>query len=176
MKDIIRVQDKFYILVTSALGDDRTRVLKHGETFAVFDRYGDIWPLARGDNGVYHEGTRVLSRLGLSLNDTRPMLLSSEVVESNDVLMVHLSNPDLFLPQAGEPARLLPRGSVHILRSKLLWNGVLYERLRVANHDLAPVEIELEPRPWRSPQPKSWRAWPNPRAVTFLRPRLGRNA
>jgi glycogen debranching enzyme len=144
VNDIIRVQDKFYILVTSALGDDRTRVLKHGETFAVFDRYGDIWPLARSDNGVYHEGTRVLSRLGLSLNDTRPMLLSSEVVESNDVLVVHLSNPDLFLPQAGGPPRLLPRGSVHILRSKLLWNGVLYERLRVVNHDLVPVDIDLE--------------------------------
>jgi len=144
VKDVIRVQDKYYILVTSALGEDRTRVLKHGETFAVFDRYGDIWPLARGDHGVYHEGTRVLSRLGLSLNDTRPMLLSSEVVESNDVLVVHLSNPDLFLPREGEPARFLPRGSIHVLRSKLLWNGVLYERLRVVNHDLAPVEIEIE--------------------------------
>ena len=44
MEDVIQFKDQFYILATSSLMDDRTRVLKHGETFAVFDRYGDIQP------------------------------------------------------------------------------------------------------------------------------------
>src|SRR2546426_7513848 len=42
--DIIRLQDQFYILATSSRIDDRTRVLKHGDTFAVFDRFGDMRP------------------------------------------------------------------------------------------------------------------------------------
>ena len=58
MDDILRVEDRHYILSTSSLADDRTRVLKHGETFAVFDRRGDIELLGQGVPGIYHEETR----------------------------------------------------------------------------------------------------------------------
>jgi hypothetical protein len=58
VKDVIRIRDEFYILAASSLADDRTRVLKQGETFAVFDRYGDIQPTGLGEQGLYHEGTR----------------------------------------------------------------------------------------------------------------------
>jgi hypothetical protein len=67
LDDIIQVKDQFYILATSSLADDRTRVLKQGDTFAVFDRHGDIRPVGLGVQGVYHEGTRYLSRLELRL-------------------------------------------------------------------------------------------------------------
>jgi PAS domain S-box-containing protein len=40
--NIIRIKGKYYVLASSALADDRTRVLKHGDTFAVFNRDGDI--------------------------------------------------------------------------------------------------------------------------------------
>ena len=65
MTDVIRVDDRYYILATSSAADDRTRVLKHGETFAVFDRYGDVRPFGMGEQGLYHEGTRMLSSLAL---------------------------------------------------------------------------------------------------------------
>jgi hypothetical protein len=35
--DIICFQDKFYVLASSSLADNRTRVLKYGETFEVFN-------------------------------------------------------------------------------------------------------------------------------------------
>ena len=79
MREIIRVKDQYYILATSSLADDRTRVLKQGETFAVFDRYGDIHPLGLGEQGIYHQGMRHLSRLALRLQGSRPLLLSSTV-------------------------------------------------------------------------------------------------
>src|SRR5882757_3818860 len=41
-QEVIRVGDHFYVLALSSRADDRTRVLKHGDTFAVLDRYGDI--------------------------------------------------------------------------------------------------------------------------------------
>ena len=43
--------------------DDRTRVLKHSDTFAVFDRFGEIDAFNRSQFGVFHEDTRFLSRL-----------------------------------------------------------------------------------------------------------------
>ena len=43
--EVVSIDDQFYILATSSRADDRTRVLKHGDTFAVFDRFGDIQPV-----------------------------------------------------------------------------------------------------------------------------------
>ena len=142
MEEIISVNDQFYILASSSMADDRTRVLKHGETFGVYDRYGDIQPVGRGTQGVFHQGTRFLSRQELFLNNDRPMLLSSTVKEDNALLAVDLTNPDLY--RDGRIA--IPRGSVHVFRSRFLWNGVSYERFRLSNYSLAPVKMTLSIR------------------------------
>ena len=39
----------------SSRADERTRVLKHGDTFGVFDRYGDVHPIGLGEQGLFHE-------------------------------------------------------------------------------------------------------------------------
>ena len=65
MSENVPVTDEFYILAGSAHADDRTLVLKHGETFGLFDHYGDIHPHGLGEQGVYHEGTRFLSKFNL---------------------------------------------------------------------------------------------------------------
>src|SRR5260370_16856036 len=89
-------ESPFYIQAASAPADQTTFVLKHGETFAVFDRYGDIDPEGLGEKGIYHEGTRYLSFLLVTLGDVRPLYLSSNVKEDNDLLTVDLTNPDLY--------------------------------------------------------------------------------
>jgi glycogen debranching enzyme len=139
LDDIIKVEDQFYILATTAAAEDRVRVLKHGETFAVFDRYGDIRPVGLGEEGVYHEGTRFLSRLELRLGNTRPLLLSSTVRDDNTLLAVDLTNPDV---KVGEEV-VVPRGTLHIFRSKFLWQAVCYERFKIMNHGLTPVKLSL---------------------------------
>ncbi len=132
-------EDRFYIPATSTTTDDRARVLKHGETFAVFDRYGDIQPVGNGSQGLYHEGTRFLSRLELRLDDARPMLLSSTVEENNALLAVDLTNPDIYL----NGHIVIPRGSLHLFRSIFLWQGTCYERLQVTNYGLTPIDVTL---------------------------------
>src|SRR5438105_8124215 len=94
--EIIRVNDAYYILATSTRVDDRRRVLKHGDTFAVFDRYGDIENVGPPEFGIYHHDTRFLSRLGLRLGTYRPLLLTSPVRKANP-----------FLPSAS-PIRTFP--------------------------------------------------------------------
>jgi glycogen debranching enzyme len=138
--EVLTFQEQFYIQATSSRTDDRTRVLKHGETFAVFDRFGDVQPVGLGEQGIYHEGTRFLSRLELRLGGRRPLLLSSTVKKENDLVTVDLTNPDLK-NEAGHIT--LPRGVVHVFRSKFLWKGACYERLRVSNFGGAPIETDL---------------------------------
>ncbi|MFQ5903527.1 MAG: glycogen debranching N-terminal domain-containing protein, partial [Candidatus Binatia bacterium] len=139
MDDFILVKDEFYIRATSAMADDRTRVLKHGETFAVFDRYGDIQPLGMGEQGIYREGTRFLSRLLLSLSNTRPLLLSSTVKEDNAVLAVDLTNPDIYV----DGRVMIPHGTIHISRMKFLWQEACYEQFRILNYGLSPIRVSL---------------------------------
>ena len=139
MEDVIRVQDHYYILATASRTDERTRVLKDGETFAVCDPHGDILPFGMGEQGLYHEGTRYLSRLELRLGQVRPLLLSSTVRENNDLFPVDLTNPDLEL----EDGVMLPRGLLHVFRSKLLWEGRCFEHLRLSNHGLQPIRVTL---------------------------------
>ena len=86
----------YHVLAASSLADERTRVLKHGDTFAVFDHYGDIKAGGLGEEGLYHEGARYLSCLLLELEGSRPFFLSSTVRDENDQLAVTLTNPDLL--------------------------------------------------------------------------------
>src|SRR5438874_12297763 len=88
-------KDPYYIQAASPLADERSRVLKHGDTFAVFDHYGDIKRSGLGEEGLYQDGTRFLSCLLLKLGKNRPLFLSSTAKEDNDVLTVDLTNPDV---------------------------------------------------------------------------------
>jgi glycogen debranching enzyme len=128
-----------HVLATSALADERTRVLKHGDTFAVFDHYGDIKPGGLGEEGLYHEGTRYLSCLVLELEGARPVFLSSTARDENDQLVVALTNPDLLRDGAAR----VPLGTLHIALKKFLWRGVCYQQLRVRNYGLESVEAGL---------------------------------
>ncbi|HXU62339.1 MAG TPA: amylo-alpha-1,6-glucosidase [Polyangia bacterium] len=138
--ELLEHHDTFYIQATSSRTDDRTRVLKQGDTFAVFDRFGDVQPVGLGEQGLYHDGTRFLSRLELRLGGRRPLLLSSTVRKENDLLAVDLSNPDL---NGRDGSLVLARGEVHLFRSKFIWNNVCYERLRVSSFSRDPIAIDL---------------------------------
>src|ERR1039457_5646052 len=122
--------DAHHILVDSSLTGEPIRVLKHGDTFALFDQYGDIRPGKSGEQGLYHDGTRFLSRLMLQLEGARPFFLSSTIGDDNDQLTVALTNPDL----CREDRVYLPLGSLHLGLKKFLWGAVCHQELRVENH------------------------------------------
>ncbi len=95
MEDVIQVQDQFYILATASKATERTAVLQHDDTFAVFDLCGDIGAFGPSEQGLYHEGTRYLSRFRLRLNGQRPLLLSARVKDDNELFGADLTNPDM---------------------------------------------------------------------------------
>lgn len=138
-EEAIRVRDEYYILATSARIDDRRRVLKHGDTFAVFDRFGDLDPFGAAARGIYHQDTRFLSRFALRLDGQRPLLLDSSIKEDNILFTVDLTNPDV---RRGDEV-LIPRGALHVQRSKVIWQSTCFERLVAHNYTQAPVEVSF---------------------------------
>jgi glycogen debranching enzyme len=130
--------DEFHIHTTPAPADDRIRVLKQGDTFAVYNRFGDIVP-NYGELGIYHQDTRFLSKLVLRLEKERPLLLSSTIKDDNAILAVDLMNPDVW--HGGEV--VIPHGTVHIFRSIMLWQATCHERVGVHNYGPSAVDISL---------------------------------
>ena len=130
--------DTFYIRTPSSLADDRNLVLKEGDTFVVVDRYGDIRPVGMGEEGLYHRGTRFLAELSLRVGDRRALLLSSAVKSDNAQIAVDLTNPDMDVNGG-----LLARGTLHVSRTIVLWDGVLHERLLVRNYGSVPIAMPL---------------------------------
>jgi len=131
---------QYYIVSPEIPNPERTLVLKQDDTFGLFNEFGDIDTEARQDEGLYHEGTRFLSRLGLTLAGGRPLLLSATVGRNNLLFSADLTNPDIYL----DGHVVLPRGTLHIFRRKLIWRGVCYERLHVRNFSRERIEIALE--------------------------------
>jgi glycogen debranching enzyme len=140
MEDVIRVQDQFYILATASKAAERTVVLKHGDTFAVFDYSGDISAFGAREQGLYHEGTRYLSRFRLQLNGYRPLLLSGRVKDDNELFGADLTNPDIPL---GDTDTVLARDLVHVFRARFLCDGTWHERIRLCNYSRSSVHVSL---------------------------------
>jgi glycogen debranching enzyme len=138
--DESQTSEAAHILAGPGLANGRVRVLKHGDTFAVFDEYGDIRSSQNGESGLYHGATRFLSRFQLELEGNRPFLLSSTVRDDNDQLVVALTNPDL----CRDGHVYAPLGSLHLLWRKLLWKGALYQEMRVENHGVADVDLAIQ--------------------------------
>src|SRR4026208_2345908 len=85
----------FYIAAPAPLVDEPPRTLKHGDTFALFDHYGDLASRRGNTLGLYHKDTRHRSRPTLPVERRSPLLLSSTVRTNNAVLDVDLTNPDI---------------------------------------------------------------------------------
>jgi glycogen debranching enzyme len=130
---------QFSIAASATFQERRTRTLKHGDTFAVFDHRGDIGIESGSTEGLYHRDTRILSRLALLLEEARPLLLSSMIQDDNTMFSADLSNPDLLI---GDQIAFR-REQIHLHRLKFLWNGACYERMLVRNFGDRPLRVRV---------------------------------
>jgi glycogen debranching enzyme len=127
----------YYIATSESPTDDRARVLKYGRTFFVFDRFGDVQTTGMGEQGLFLEDTRHLSGLMMLLWGTRPLLLSSRVETSNFLFTGDLANLDV----SRDNEVVVPRGTLHVLRSRFLWKNCCYEEIVFMNHGLADLLV-----------------------------------
>ncbi len=131
---------RFQVVAASGMTPLETFVLKHDDTFAVLDRLGDISPEGRSEQGLYHGGTKFLSRLRLRLHGQRPLLLSSAMLQSDLQQKVDLTNADIQ-----DPSRtiVIPYGSLHLERAKFCTRGGYFERIEVSNYGTGQVQVDL---------------------------------
>jgi len=122
----------YYIATSQSPSDDRARVLKYGRTFFVFDRLGDVQTTGMGEQGLFFEDTRHLSQFMMLLWENRPLLLSSTVETNNFRFAGDLANLDVY---RGNEV-VVPRGTLHVLRSRFLWKNSCYEEISFFNHGL----------------------------------------
>jgi len=142
MTDPQGTEDPFAILSDVERSAAPVRVLKDDDSFAVFDLQGDIVAGSSSQHGLYHRGTRFVSDLTLLLATSPPLLLSSTISQDNVVFTADLTNSDIR-----QGSRLvLPRGSVHLYRARVLDGPTLVESLRITNHSLRTLEVPLT---WR---------------------------
>lgn len=122
-----KVKDQFHTSEETVNSDNQVNMLNHSNTFALFDRSGNIIPEGRMVQGIYHEGTRFLNKLILTIDGQRPLLLSSKVKEDNDILSVDLTNP--VLKKCGMESNI-----IHILRHQFIRESGYYEEIICNNY------------------------------------------
>ncbi|MBB4569391.1 amylo-alpha-1,6-glucosidase [Rhizobium leucaenae] len=132
---------QFFVPATASLHERQPLTLKHGDTFAVFDRNGEILSGPDSPEGIFHRDTRYLSHLHMTINGQKPMLLSSTLRDDNATLTCDLTNPDLF-DRTGK--LILGHDHIHLRRTRFLWNGRFHERLTVRNFDEGPQHVRIE--------------------------------
>ncbi len=140
MPEISRIKDEYYIVATSSIIDPYRLILKDGDLFGVFDRFGDILPVGKNEQGLYYNDTRFLSYYELKINNIRPLFLSSNIDENNILLTVDLTNPDIY----SRNKLLIKRNTVHIMRSRLLLEQTCLEYIRIKNFGENTIELDLQ--------------------------------
>ena len=115
------------------------RTLKHDDCFAVLDSFGDVGASSGGPDGIFYCDTRHLGQLELKINGMQPLLLGSNVRDDNSMLTVDLTNPDFYF----DDRLVLPKDTLHIVRTLFLWRGTAYQRLRIRNHGDRAAHLNL---------------------------------
>jgi len=121
---------------SDAEGMERLMALKDADTFAVADGWGDM---KGGADGLFHQDTRILSRLVLTVGLARPSRLNSGVSQDNVYFTCHSTNRPLP-PMGGRSA---PAGVLHIERRRFIWDRRMFERVRIVNHGVEDVLLPL---------------------------------
>src|SRR5579859_1281501 len=107
--------------------------------FAVFDRLGDIRNQGLGEQGIFYNGTRYLSEMQVRLWKERPLLLSSMIEPNNFLFTADLANLDVS--RGGSV--VIHRGTLHLLRSRFLWQSSCYEELKFVNYGMDTLFVPL---------------------------------
>ena len=128
-----------FAVATGERSPEVLRVLKEGDSFAVFDQRGDVVPDVAAEAGFYHAGTRFISRWELLLYGRRPLRLSSTISDDNAGFVADLTNGDLH--DGG--AIIIGHGQIHIARARTVQGSHFCERVRITNYGPDAVDAPV---------------------------------
>ena len=111
-------------------------VLKQGDTFLVADPTGDI---AGGDDGLFHNDTRILSLFRLKLAGRAPWVLGAAVSRDNVFFTATLTNFPLPRWAAPPPRKASSISSASVCSGRIASTSVLHFK----NFSTAPAKIPV---------------------------------
>ncbi|WP_053372638.1 amylo-alpha-1,6-glucosidase [Paenibacillus sp. FJAT-27812] len=114
------------------------RVIKENDLFLMTDRNGDIPEGDISGKGLYTKDTRFLSRMEIRINGQKPILLSS-AADDNYISTIRLTNP--HMEENGE--LILWRESVEIERTRFIYEGALYESIKLTSYYPKPIQFDF---------------------------------
>jgi glycogen debranching enzyme len=132
--------DQFAVVATSSLTEEKTFILKHDNTFGIFNKYGDIVQNKKSAQGIFHGGTRYLSEYQMRIEGSLPLFLSSHLRERNEMFLADLTNPDIVYDNKVK----LEKDLIHIMRKKVVWQSGYYEQIHFHNFGLEEVDFNIE--------------------------------
>src|SRR6476646_8444 len=101
--DAILVEGEYYIRASAQNVVHQRVSIKHGDSFVLTDRRGDLPIGPKLETGFYVGGTRHLSALELSIENERPVLLSSSLADDDVHLVAVQTNADMKVPEGRLP-------------------------------------------------------------------------
>ncbi|WP_139991895.1 amylo-alpha-1,6-glucosidase [Paenibacillus paridis] len=114
------------------------RVIKENDLFLMTDRDGNIPAGDVAGLGLYTRDTRFLSRMEIRINGQKPILLSS-AADENYISTFRLTNP--HMEENGELQ--LWRESVEVERTRFIYEGALYETLKLTSYYPKAVQFDF---------------------------------
>lgn len=139
MERVIKSNDACDLTASSHRDSTGSQVLKDGNTFLLLDRLGEAGIPEANEQGLYHEGTRYLSRWGLTIGGCSAMLLNSTIKEDNSLMLVEMTTKDLTF----DNGTAIPHGSLHLSRSVIVHGASLHDELRVTNYGGQGVSVNI---------------------------------
>lgn len=110
--------------------------LKNADSFLVCGSQGDIDGFA---DGFFASDTRLISRLVFRVGGRPPVLLGSAMSGDAVFFDANMTNAAIKLENGTE----LTQGSVHLNRTRFLWEGRMFERIAMTSYALSPIQLPL---------------------------------
>lgn len=141
--DTIVVAGEYYIRASAQNVIHQRVSIKHGDSFVLSDRRGDL-PSGPGlETGFYVGGTRHLSVLEVRLEGEKPPLLASSLADDDVTLTAVQTNPDITIGNGSEAPIRLPKDAVLVQRELAVADGRLHQRITVESYHLTPVSLAI---------------------------------
>jgi glycogen debranching enzyme len=134
----ITEENEYHISADAVNTDEKYKVINHYNTFGLFDHLGNISAFGKMIQGIYHDGTRFLNELILSINGLKPLLLSNTIKEDNEILSTDLTNPLLV-----DGTCNIAENTVHIARTQFIRNKAFFEEITCRNYGDQPCSFIL---------------------------------
>ena len=138
-REKVLINGEWYILCSTVPLITRKHTLKSDRAFVITDALGDIPVSFPTELGYYWRDTRFLSGFEMYVNDSRPVLLSSDIDSESRSILVEMTNTDFRIGD-----KVVQRTSLYIGKTITFDADDLLFKVVIRNLALFPVPVKVQ--------------------------------